>query len=172
MATNDSSENTLQEKLQGQVATSVKEALEKSTTILSNLHHLSTYLDVISNMASSTDRVKNAHEQIQNIRADCASLLQTMYLGEIGLQSLQDMLKSSGGLSGLIPRIFSDQLSSTSVTTPSSSGNEHTDNLFDGDDIIGKHTTEHCLADEPSPKKLLVTNTVHVYHYMYMLYHN
>ena len=155
MTTDESTEMSLQEKLQGQVASSVKEALEKSTTILSNLHHLSTYLDVISKMTSSPDRVKNAHEQIQNIRADCASLLQTMYLGEIGLQSLQDMLKtSSGGFSGLIPRIFSDQLSSTSVT-PSSSGNEHADPLFDNETIIGgKHPTEHCLSEEPSPKKL------------------
>ena len=47
----DPPENGLHEKLREQVAASVKEALNKSTTILSNLHRLSSYLDVMSAMA-------------------------------------------------------------------------------------------------------------------------
>lgn len=154
MATDASSDSSLQEKLQGQVASSVKEALEKSTTILSNLHHLSTYLEVISKIAGSVDRVKDAHDQIQSIRADCASLLQIMYLGEIGLQSLLDMLKTNGGIGGLIPHIFSDPLTApTSVALPTHSDhNDHT-SLFD-DSVLGKHPNDHTSnEDGPTPKK-------------------
>lgn len=149
MATDNSSDTSLQEKLQGQVASSVKEALDKSTSILSNLHHLSTYLDVISKMAGSADRVKDAHDQIQSIRADCASLLQTMYLGEIGLQSLLDMLKTNGGIGGLMPHIFSDP----SPATIPASDIDHTPTLFDDESVLGKHSIDHSNGDEPSPKK-------------------
>ena len=150
MATSESSDMSLQEKLQGQVAASVREALDKSTTILSNLHRLSSYLDVMSTMLSSADRVKNAHEQIQTIRADCASLLQTMYLGEIGLQSLLDMIKTTG-LSGLMPTIFTDSLTSGTITA--SSSNVHTDGIFDDDGVLGKRSRPNSLEEDSSPKK-------------------
>ena len=147
MTTDHGSEMSLQEKLQGQVASSVKEALEKSTSILSNVHHLSNFI-APGKMGGSIQRVKSAHEQIQIIRANCASLLQTMYLGEIGLQSLLDMLKTSS----LMPHMFSDSLSSTSIP-PSTNGSDHAETMFDDDSILGKHTLDHSLDEESVAKK-------------------
>ena len=48
MANGEAAESGLQDKLRDQVSSSVREALSKSTTILSNLHRLSSYLDVMS----------------------------------------------------------------------------------------------------------------------------
>ena len=48
---NDLSDTGLHDKLREQVAASVKEALNKSTAILSNLHRLSSYLDVMGAMS-------------------------------------------------------------------------------------------------------------------------
>ena len=51
MSNGDAPESGLHDKLRDQVASSVKEALTKSTAILSNLHRLSSYLDVMSAMS-------------------------------------------------------------------------------------------------------------------------
>lgn len=108
----------LHERLREQVSLSIRESLEKATTVLSNLHRVQSYFDVIiRNIAPSRgaatgggahhtpEGIKNALEQIRTIRADAATLLQTVYLTEIGLQSLQDFDKQggSGGLSSLMP---------------------------------------------------------------------
>lgn len=136
-------EISLQDKLQEQVSSSVREALDKSTAILSNLHRLSSYLDVMNTMLSQPDRLKTALDQIQNIRSDCATLLQTIYLGEIGLQSLQDVGKATS-MAGIMP-LFSDTLASThTVTTPTIPAEV----LFDD---VTRHTEN--LNEEPSTKK-------------------
>ena len=140
MATEEA-EISLQDKLQEQVSSSVKEALDKSTAILSNLHRLSSYLDVMNAMLSQPDRLKNALDQIQNIRSDCAALLQTIYLGEIGLQSLQDVGKATS-MTGMMP-LFSDALSSSPTVTTSSIPAEA---LFDDGPLARAN-------EEPSAKK-------------------
>lgn len=146
--TTSEGEGSLQDKLQDQVASSVREALDKSTAILSNLHRLSSYLDVMNSMLSSPSRLKNSLDQIQTIRSDCASLLQTIYLGEIGLQSLQDVGKATS-MTGMIP-IFSDNLS---MTTSSVVG--RTESLFDdgGEFTLEKGQAEDLSDDEPPSKK-------------------
>lgn len=149
MAAGDS-DASLQEKLREQVATSVREALDKSTAILSNLHRLSGYLDVMSTMMSSPDRLKNALDQIQTVRSDCASLLQTIYLGEIGLQSLQDVGKTT--MSNMMP-MFSDTMSTGSTVTPSIPGESC---FFDdgGTSItLGKRPGNSLDDEEPNNKK-------------------
>ena len=155
MATSDISDASLQEKLQKQVSSSVREALEKSTTILSNLHRLSSFLDVMSSMVSSSDRIRNSHEQIQNIRADCAALLQTIYLGEIGLQSLQDTGKA-GALSGMMP-IFTDTLTSGIITSSNSiTDTIQNESMFeeDGSTItLRKRSADDSLEEQPTSKK-------------------
>ena len=91
MASNETTESgLLQDKLE--------EALEKATRVLSNLHRVQSYLEIIKTVspqsgAPSNDVVKNALEQMRIIRTDTAALLQTVYLTEIGLQSLQDFSK-------------------------------------------------------------------------------
>ena len=99
MASGESQEpGLLHERLREQVSLSIRESLEKATSVLSNLHRVQSYFDVIRNMSPSrgtgggahtTEGIKNALEQIRTIRADAATLLQTVYLTEIGLQSLQ-----------------------------------------------------------------------------------
>lgn len=42
----------LQDRLKEQVAVSVKDALERTTTILSNLHRVQSYLDILQTMSS------------------------------------------------------------------------------------------------------------------------
>ena len=56
----------LQDRLKEQVSVSVKEALERTTTILSNLHRVHSYLDIICNVSSPRDGhgVKNALDQV------------------------------------------------------------------------------------------------------------
>lgn len=151
MASNDVGDSSLQDKLQEQVTASVREALDKSTSILSNLHRLSSYLDVMSSMLTTPDRLKNALDQVQNVRSDCASLLQAIYLGEIGLQSLQDIGKGTGVSGGVVP-IFSDGgLANNSSITASSSEALFNDN---GEEFsLGKRRDGNASNDEPLSKK-------------------
>ena len=90
MSTSESQE-PLQERLKDQVSVSIKEALDKANTVLTNLHRVQSYLDVIRILSThrSSDVIKNALEQIHAARNDTATLLQHIYLTEIGLQSLQ-----------------------------------------------------------------------------------
>lgn len=148
----ENGETSLQDKLQEQVASSVREALDKSTSILSNLHRLSSYLDVMSSMLSAPDRLKSALDQIQAVRSDCASLLQTIYLGEIGIQSLQDIGKATSMAAGMLP-MLSDNLSITTVT-PSAPPPPDTPIFDEGSDfILDKRHEEDLIDGEPPPKK-------------------
>lgn len=135
---------SLQDKLQVQVASSMREALDKSTSILSNLHRLSSYLDVMSSMLSAPERLKNALHQIQTIRSDSASLLQTIYLGEIGLQSLQ----TASMTAGILP-ILSDSALSIPPDPPSHG------NLFDEGSgfSLGKRNGDGISIDAEPPTK-------------------
>ena len=108
MASGDSQEpGLLHERLREQVTLSIRESLEKATSVLSNLHRVQSYFDVIRNISPSrgagggthtTEGIKNALEQIRTIRSDAATLLQTVYLTEIGLQSLQVQLEGEKGI--------------------------------------------------------------------------
>ena len=91
MSSNSESQEPLQERLKDQVSVSIKEALDKANTVLTNLHRVQSYLDVIRILSThrSSDVIKNALEQIHAARNDTATLLQHIYLTEIGLQSLQ-----------------------------------------------------------------------------------
>ena len=91
MSSTSESQEPLQERLKDQVSVSTKEALDKANTVLTNLHRVQSYLDVIRILSThrSSDVIKNALEQIHAARNDTAMLLQHIYLTEIGLQSLQ-----------------------------------------------------------------------------------
>lgn len=91
MSSTSESQEPLQERLKDQVSVSTKEALDKANTVLTNLHRVQSYLDVIRILSThrSSDVIKNALEQIHAARNDTATLLQHIYLTEIGLQSLQ-----------------------------------------------------------------------------------
>jgi uncharacterized Zn-finger protein len=148
---NGENEVSLHDKLQEQVTTSVRDALEKSTSILSNLHRLSSYLDVMNAMLSHPDRLKNSLDQIQSIRSDCASLLQTIYLGELGLQSLQDITKTTSVMSTMMEPLFSDSLSN---------------NTHHSDDALFQEDESISLGKRPMPPDEATTSskrTVAVY---------
>ena len=86
----------LQDRLKDQVAVSIKESLCKATTVLSSLHRVHSYLDVLRSLPSlhsggGGEGLKSALEQVRAIRTDTAALLQTIYLTEIGLQSLEQV---------------------------------------------------------------------------------
>ena len=134
MASSEAHESgLLNEKLKDQVAVSIKDSLNKATSILSNLHRVQSYLDVVKTMPTSragghsSEGIKNALEQIRTVRTDTATLLQTIYLTEIGLQSLQDFDKqgqgssSSGGLSSLMP-ILSEVMNTTGLSITGGQG--------------------------------------------------
>ena len=99
MSAHDSQEPSfIHEKLKGQVTLSIKEALDKATGVLSNLHRVQSYLDVIKTMTSSRtvahpEGIHSALDQVKSLRNDTAALLQTIYLAEIGLQSMQEFDK-------------------------------------------------------------------------------
>ena len=93
MTSTSEGQEPLQERLKDQVSVSIKEALDRANTVLTNLHRVQSYLDVIRILSThrSSDVIKNALEQIHAARNDTATLLQHIYLTEIGLQSLQVM---------------------------------------------------------------------------------
>lgn len=127
MASNETTESgLLQDKLE--------EALEKATRVLSNLHRVQSYLEIIKTVspqsgAPSNDVVKNALDQMRIIRTDTAALLQTVYLTEIGLQSLQDYSKqgANGSLSNLMPVVMSNPDMASSVAM---NGNQEEDGIM------------------------------------------
>ena len=88
----------LQDKLRDQISVSIKDSLSKATAVLSSLHRVHSYLEVLKSVPSLTgcgEGVKGALEQVRAIRTDAAALLQTVYLTEIGLQSLEQVDKST-----------------------------------------------------------------------------
>ena len=93
----------LHDKLKDQISISIKESLDKATSVLSNLHRVHSYLDVLKTMpsfqsGSGGEGLKGALEQVRSIRTDAAALLQTIYLTEIGLQSLHQVDKPAPSL--------------------------------------------------------------------------
>lgn len=98
MSVQDQDQGIVQDKLKDQITISIKDSLDKATTVLSSLHRVHSYLDVLKTMPSfrtgtGSEGLKGALEQVRSIRTDAAALLQTIYLTEIGLQSLQDVDK-------------------------------------------------------------------------------
>lgn len=87
----DMAGDPLTERLKDQVSASIQDALLKATSVLSNLHRVQSYLDVLANLPVSRagDIIKSAVEQVRGMKDDTTSLLQTVYLTEIGLGSLQ-----------------------------------------------------------------------------------
>ena len=104
MSSHDSQEPSfLHDKLKDQVTLSIKGALDKATAVLSNLHRVQSYLDVIKTMtpsrpASHVEGIRGALDQVKSIRNDTAAMLQTVYLAEIGLQSMQEFDKHTSPL--------------------------------------------------------------------------
>ena len=86
----------LQDKLKEQISVSIAESLDKATSVLSSLHRVQSYLDVLKSLPSFRSGLKSALDQVRSIRTDAATLLQTIYLTEIGLQSLQDVDNKQG----------------------------------------------------------------------------
>ena len=118
-------QDSLHDHLKEQVSSSIKDALEKATSVLSNLHRVQSFLHLIQTLspAHSNGVVKSALEQVKAVRNDTATLLQTVYLTEIGFQSLQDFGGGPNSLSSLIP-ILGDTsgITSSPVSINSTSG--------------------------------------------------
>jgi len=161
MASNETTESgLLQDKLE--------EALEKATRVLSNLHRVQSYLEIIKTVspqsgAPSNDVVKNALEQMRIIRTDTAALLQTVYLTEIGLQSLQDFSKqgSTGNLSNLMPVVMSNPDMSSPVAINGNQGEDSVMvNLSEEGMSFSTSVNPPSSADEMAPplKKMYVVS--------------
>ena len=129
MATQDLQEpGILHDKLKDQIAISIKESLDKATSVLSSLHRVHSYLDVLKTMppfraGTGGDGLKNALEQVQSIRLDAATLLQTIYLTEIGLQSLQDFDKQGSSAVTVVP-MLGESINSSRLESPVINSNE------------------------------------------------
>lgn len=160
MASNETTESgLLQDKLE--------EALEKATRVLSNLHRVQSYLEIIKTVspqsgAPSNDVVKNALEQMRIIRTDTAALLQTVYLTEIGLQSLQDFSKqgSTGNLSNLMPVVMSNPDMSSPVAINGNGEDSVMVNLSEEGMNFSTSVNPPSSADEMAPplKKMYVVS--------------
>lgn len=98
-------------KFKGQVSASIRDSIDKATGVLSQLHRIQSYLDVLRSIspgrAGDDGGVKSALEQIRSIRTDTAALLQTVYLTEISLLSMLEVGGGGAGLSALMP-LFGD----------------------------------------------------------------
>lgn len=165
MASHDPQEQgILHERLKDQIAISIKESLDKATSVLSSLHRVHSYLDVLKTMPSfrsgtGGEGLKNALEQVQSIRTDAANLLQTIYLTEIGLQSLQDFDKQGSGTVNLVP-ILAEPINSTGLDSPVINSNE--EEPVEGTELsrsreVGEtgHPSPTSVEDSmPPPKKL------------------
>ena len=84
----------LHDKLRDQVTLSIRGALTKATGLLSSLHRVHSYLDLLQSVSSLSgcgEGVKGVLEQVRTIRTDTAALLQTIYITEIGLESLEQV---------------------------------------------------------------------------------
>lgn len=138
----------LRETLKEQVSVSIREALEKTTSVLSNLHRVQSYLDLIKSVPISRSEAgaKNALEQIRMVREDAATLLQTVCLSEIGLQSLQNYDRQGGAstdASSMMP-IFGDTINIT-PTVPINSNDPSQDSAAEGL-IMGLSSADDSLS--------------------------
>ena len=138
----------LRETLKEQVSVSIREALEKTTSVLSNLHRVQSYLDLIKSVPISRSEAgaKNALEQIRMVREDAATLLQTVCLSEIGLQSLQNYDRQGGAstdASSMMP-IFGDTINIT-PTVPINSNDPSQDSSAEGL-IMGLSSADDSLS--------------------------
>ena len=118
----------LHDRLKDQIGISIKESLDKATSVLSSLHRVHSYLDVLKTMppfrvGTGRDGLKNALEQVQTIRLDAATLLQTIYLTEIGLQSLQEFDKQGSSSVTVVP-MLGESINSSTMESPAINSNE------------------------------------------------
>ena len=90
--------------------------------------------------------LKNALQQIQAVRLDSSSLLQTIYLGEIGLQSMSDISKTP--VSGSTLPLFSSSVESIAENTGEEMFPEN-----EGE-ILGKHPNSATTDEQPNAKKM------------------
>ena len=91
--------------------------------------------------------LKNALQQIQSVRTDSSSLLQTIYLGEIGLQSMADVMKTSSSPGGAALSMFSGSADPIAESSQ--------DELYaDTDSSLGKHSSPLPDDDQSKSKKM------------------
>jgi hypothetical protein len=147
----------LHNKLKDQISISIKESLDKATSVLSSLHRVHSYLDVLKTMSSfqsgnGGEGLKGALEQVRSIRTDAAALLQTIYLTEIGLQSLHHVDKQVPNIGTtpsqvtLLP-VLDEAINSSSPAQLAINSNE--DELVKGRAVV--ELTTHPEMTEPTP---------------------
>lgn len=163
----------LHDKLKDQIAVSIKDSLTKATTVLSSLHRVHSYMDVLQTMPSrfgsggGGEGIRNALEQVRAIRNDAAALLQTIYLTELGLQSLRDVEKTTPTTSSsnvtIVPILGSSMVNSDLTT--SAAINSNSSDVVKGSAVVEltqqQEMTDPVLnppsdsltSDEPSPTK-------------------
>lgn len=167
----DSSEpGLLHDKLKDQVAISIKDSLGKATTVLSGLHRLQSYLEVFKSMTPPRsvaggqhgfEGIRNALEQIRSVRNDTATLLQTVYLTEIGLQSLQECRGGSSGggdLTSVLPILGDPMPGDSGLSEITGSGRQEgemmTLELRGSGEEMGFQASDHAADGMPPAKKM------------------
>ena len=116
MASGEGQQDT---KFKGQVSASIRDSIDKATGVLSQLHRIQSYLDVLRSISpgrAGDDGIKSALEQIRTIRTDTAALLQTVYLTEISLLSMLEVGGGGAGLSALVPFFGESAINSSAVS--------------------------------------------------------
>ena len=145
----------LHEKLKAQIGVSIKDSLTKATTVLSSLHRVHSYMDVLQSMPSfqtgggGGEGIRSALEQVRAIRNDAAALLQTIYLTELGLQSLRDVEKTPTTSSRIVPILGGNSINNSDLTT-SAAINSNGDDVIKGRAVV--ELTQHQeMADTVHP---------------------
>ena len=123
MASTESQQDT---KFKGHVSASIRDSIDKATGVLSQLHRVQSYLDVLRSLSpargggAAAEGTKSALELIRGIRTDVAALLQTVYLTEISLLSMQEVGGAGAGLASLMP-LFGESPNSSGLSAINSS---------------------------------------------------
>lgn len=152
----------LHDKLKDQVAVSIKESLTKATTILSSLHRVHSYLDILKTMPSfhsgvgeggEGEGIKSALEQVRSIRTDTAALLQTIYLTEIGLQSLVHVDKPTPSEPTNDDLILDDTINNSALSDETQAMNSNKDDVMQGRAVVEIPSQSEVSESDPPPSK-------------------
>ena len=155
-------EQEIHDKLRDQISVSIEESLAKATAVLSGLHRVHSYLEVLKTLPTAGgEGAKGALEQVRDIRTETAALLQTIYLTEIGLQSLEKVNKfplatSSAGDVTVVPLI------ADTINVPELSGDVVDDDdaiNSNGDDVMGNRALGEQENQSEISEPLLATSS-------------
>ncbi len=87
----------MESRLKEQLSLSLSQAVNKASRVLGDLHKVKGFVSALDSLSgeSGLDIVRDAESTVKNIREETASLLQSVYLTEIALSSVQVGLLSN-----------------------------------------------------------------------------